>query len=451
MANAEVSRRQFLATAGGAVAGASLLAGRALGEVRPRPNVVLVIVDTLRADVLGCYGFVENTSPELDALARQGVLFEHAIAPSSWTLPSIGAFLTSQHTRSLGLYDTSDYLQDTYPTLAQILHSHGYLALGITANAMIDSTAGFARGFDWYIDADADWKAEGKRTKTSDEVFREALELADGKGERPAYLQINIMETHEYDRGDGKLTRPEFCDAFEHIENRAHRRDYLHAVRQVSVDTTRFVRDLLDKPGWEDTLFVILADHGEGLDDHGHVWLSTGHGKLLYESVVRVPLIFYHRNGGLSAARVGQPVRLLDLAPTILDHVGLPVPEAIEGVSLRPCLAGSLFKRTLPEFFISEVFNSNRDKSAVYSPTWKYIENRDLQAGCNEFELQRIGVTEDGKRTDRIREHADVAARMSAFLAEWKVGHPKVQAVQVKDVTDDARQREQQLRALGYF
>ncbi len=105
-----------------------------------RPNIVLIIIDTLRADKLGCYGFPENTSPEIDRIANKGILFENVISQSSWTRPSIGSMLTSLYPRTVGIYkEEFDILHDRYETLAEILNDNGYYTMGITANPNINS------------------------------------------------------------------------------------------------------------------------------------------------------------------------------------------------------------------------------------------------------------------------------------------------------------------------
>jgi arylsulfatase A-like enzyme len=449
--NSTLSRKQFLKAVGGMTLAAHLAGGRASAQETARPNVVLIIADTLRADVLGSYGCKLPTSPELDALAGQSVQFDCVFAPSSWTLPSIGSLLTSQPPRTLGLFKSTHYLQDRWPTLGEALKGAGYQTFGVTANAMINQVAGFGRGFDQYIDADIDWKSEGRRTRTSDEIFRDALQLAGQKSGAPGYLQINIMETHEYYRGAGKLTRAEFENEFPKAPNTGNRREYLQSVRQVSVDSARFVQELSALPGWENTLFVFLSDHGEGLNDHPAVWQSERHGTLLYESMVRVPMLFHHPGGNLKPARVRQAVSLLDMMPTVLARVNVPAPNNLAGRSLQPLLDGRLQDESLPEFLVAETYSEERDKSAVHSISWQYVLNRDMQAGCNERELQRLGVPANGKKTDEIERWPGAAKAMNTYFTQWNKKYPKGESVRVQDVSGDVGDREEQLKALGYL
>lgn len=449
----QLTRNEFLRLAGAALALPALLPQAAFTlEETPKPNIVLLIVDTLRADVLGSYGGQRNATPELDALAADSVQFDHANSSSSWTLPASGALLTSQHPRSLGLYWATHYLQDFYPTLAQVLQVYGYRTYGATANAVINSVAGFARGFDEYIDTDVNWELAGPRTKRSDEIFKEGLTLAAKKDAAPGYLQLNIMEVHEYYRGDGALTRPEFLEEFPDVPTLAQERQYFQALRQVSVDTAKFIADLRALPQWQNTLFVLLGDHGEGLANHPNVWNSKRHSTLLYESMIRVPLLFHHPEAGLTAKRVSDPVHLLDVMPTILDYVGLPEPAPLQGYSLLDKIRGGKPNLSRPEYLVAEthIYSPRVEKSAVYSAEWKFIENHDLQAGCNEYELQRMGVKENGKKTDEIGSHPEVAKTMREFLDAWQKNYPKVDPVFVRDIAGTS-DREQELEALGYF
>lgn len=414
-----------------------------------RPNIVLIVLDTLRADALGCYGSAVGASPELDALAAEGVQFNNVTACASWTLPSIGSIITGRYPRSLGLYESTDYLQDFAPTIAQQLKAAGYKTYGVTANAMINSIAGFSRGFDKYQDAEVNWKSTGRRTAPSDKVYADALKMLADKGDAPAYVQLNIMELHEYYRGDGALTRPEFAGLFPKLTRDAHRREYFQSLRQASIDTAVFISDLRARPGWKDTVFILLGDHGEGLNDHPRVWMSSGHGTLLYRSMIGVPMIWHYPGGNFVPAEVYSPVSLLDVAPAILEIAGAGAPRQLDGVSLGPFLYGKSIPAARPAL-VTETYGTGIEKIACHSTAWSYVHNRDYHAGCREYELQRVGSFVDGKHTDVSLEHPDVTYRLSTFLQKWEETHPKATAVKVSDVSDPGT-RKLELEALGYI
>lgn len=444
----ELSRRAFLASSGVALAGMAL--GAQADPAPPvRPNILLLIIDTLRADALGCHGNPLGASVELDALAAEGVQFMNAISASSWTLPSIGSLITGRYPRTLGLYDTTDYLADHAPSIAQSLQAAGYATWGITANAVINSVAGFGRGFQQYQDANINWEHPGKRTASSDAVFRDALALVRAKDAAiPGYLQINIMETHEYYRGAGRLTRPEFDALYPEVTASAGRRAYFQALRQASIDTGKFIRELRALPGWSDTVVVIAGDHGEGLNDHPRVWQSSSHGALLYASNVSVPLIVHGLRGTPRPGKVYEPVSLLDIHPTLLEVAGVALPPGCEGQSLLPTLRGETPLVRGP--LITETYNANNDKIACHSSAWSYLHHRDYHAGCSEFELQPLRGYIDGKHTNRIQAHPDIARDMANAIKTWEATHPKRPAIKVSEV-GDAGDRQQQLEALGYL
>ena len=288
------------------------------------------------------------------------------------------------------------------------------------------------------------------RLATAAMIFDRAFESLDenaGDG-RPVYLQLNIMEMHEYWRKNRHLNRKEFLKLYPD-EDHFGRQRYLQALRQVSRDVASFIESLVERPGWRNTLFVIHADHGEGLDSHPNIMRSYSHGRVLYESNVRVPLILYHPAWSIPAARVDRMVRLMDVMPTILDFVGAPIPEDINGRSLMPLFDGSGGPVDLPDYVVTETEYEDFEKLGVYSDTWKYFDNRDEHLGTNRFALQAVGKPENGRRTDHIAQHQDEAARLRAYLEEWEARHPKVPATALdKALSPEIRE---QLEAIGYI
>lgn len=444
-----------------------------------RPNVVLIIVDTLRADALGSYDpAAAGLSPEIDALAARGVRLAQVTASSSWTRPSIGSLLTGQTPRTLGLYrETFDVLPESATTLAEALRASGYETVGVTANPNINSVFGFEQGFDRYVDSRVVWpwmtpepgqRQRNRATTLPDartilgDMLEHARAHTAGPDRKPTYMQITLMDVHE----GWRLVRPEFRQ-----DDRGRvgvPKGYWDAVRQVSHDIGAFVDALATVPGWGHTLFVITSDHGQGLDDHPDVERSWGHGRLLYGSQVDVPVIFYHpsssgsgpwswlvsrftgRGQRLEPRTVERPVRLLDLAPTILERVGVATPPGTAGRSLaRLVTDGDDPGLELPGYFVSETHYQGVDKIAVHTPAWTYIENRDHHEGLNPRELQPRGIRENGRLTDRIDDEPDVAADLAALLAGWESRHPELPATQPSEAVSP--EELEQLRALGYM
>ncbi len=422
-----------------------------------RPNVVLIIIDTLRADKLGCYGCPQGPSPELDELASQGVRFEQVVAQCTWTRPSIGSILTSLYPRSIGLYEQDNQiLNDRFDTLAEVLQKHGYYTVGMTANPHLNRVFNFDQGFDHYLDSNIIFdfmnpeRDKGlwaqTRAKSARELFHSVLQLLNSRRPAlPCYVQLNIMEMHEAFLPNHSLTREEYRGLFPGAADRR----YLQALRQVSADVSDFVRALSARPGWEDTLFVLTSDHGESLQEHPHVFRTGSHGDLLYATQVMVPLIFYHPQWTSGGRSVERPVRLLDVMPTILDFVGIRPPDAIVGKSLVPLFDHEPGQVELPELFVVETEFRESRKCAVYSREWKYIENDDSYTGVNPRELQPVGIEEDGKLTDRIADHVEIADSMREFLLAWRERYPRAESTPYEEQI--SAEELSQLKSLGYM
>ncbi len=444
---------------------AALLCLAACADEAPRPsNIVLVIIDTLRADKVSSYGCEVDTSPALTVLAEQGMQFDSVIAQSSWTLPSVGSMLTSRYPRSLGLkMEDGQMVPDEAVTLAEILQREGYATFGITANPNLNSRYNFHQGFDHYSDSSVVFHRrdasipEGSISylnaplRSTPEILAETLEFARGLGgDRPGYIQLNLMEVHEWIKPDQYL-RPEYRGLFE--EEVAA--PYLCAIRQVTDDTVAFIHDLASLPGWEDTLFIVTSDHGEGLGDHPDVPRSMGHGSLLYGSHIRVPWIVYNpiwQRGvgqGPSVRRVAAPLRLLDLVPTTLDALGVPVPPDCRGTSAWPLALGQTDRMDTPEFMVTETYFRGVDKISAVGGQWQYINNRAKHPGVPRHELQANDQRPNGIQTDVSSTQRREVRRMRAFLEDWELRHPSAEPVPL--VGELSPEAEGQLRAIGYL
>lgn len=425
------------------------------------PNVVLLIIDTLRADRLGMYGgeaheqLPAGVSPELDALAAGGVRFARAISQSSWTRPSIGSLLTSRHPRTLGIYvEREEGLDDEFETVAEVLRASGYRTLGFTANPNINTVYNFNQGFDDYADSGVVWswmREPGRRRPTrplqlpgAQDMFRDALDRVDAMPEGPVYLQFDLMEVHEHLR-PSEMLRAEYEDLFEDREDA----NYLRSIRQVSADIGAFLETLLALPRFENTLVIVTSDHGEGLDSHPHVRRSQGHGRLVYDSQNWVPLFMHHTGGRLLEGHVvSRQVRLLDLMPTLLDFIAIEGPEEMDGVSLMPLLADEEADVDLPPFFVVETHFRGASAAGLYGANVKFVHHQRRIRGTNRTEIQRNFVYEDGSHTDLGREKPAIRNAMSRYLERWMEETPR--ADPFRPTSGVSREEIEQLRAIGY-
>jgi arylsulfatase A-like enzyme len=434
-------------------------------EPKNRPNVVLIIIDTLRADKVGSYGCKEETTPALDRLAAKGVQFDRTIAQAPWTRPSVGSLLTSMYPRTVGLYrEENEILNDRFTLLSEVLQRHGYTTLGLTANPNMNTVYNFHRGFDEYHDSNVlfGWMdiTEGKVARgrvslpPAPEMFETALRyLKENEGKKPFYIQINVMEVHEWvaNKPSTNMLLPEYETYFaKEGEEEDKYVKYLRLTRQVTDQIGEFVKAIQSLPGAEDTLFIFVSDHGEGLGDHPKVFRSEYHGRILYESQMMVPWIMYREGWTPARARIRQDVRLLDLMPTLLDYLDIPAPEGIEGKSLMPLINGEVDKLNLGNFYPVETYFKGENKVGIYGLNWMYIHNRTPHRGLPRYEVHARGKgPQNGPATNKYKEQPKVVQAMRRFLSVWERNFEKAEPTPAK--TELSQEERDQLEAIGYL
>jgi arylsulfatase A-like enzyme len=318
-----------------------LLAAAVSCGMGPPPSVVFFAVDTLRADHLGCYGYPRPTSPRLDALSRESVLFEHAISQSPWTLPAFASMLTgvvpSRHGAGRGkrcIFGGCGGLFAGRGMLGERFIAAGYRTAAFVSNGFAGPAVGLGRGFET-----AEVVYGGSAT-----VDR-AIAWLEQNHTVPLFLFVVVVEPHApyVPRPDdaAPFLDPSYAGPIGTKFSGVVDPNWTDADRQRVVDlydgevrtADRLlgrVLDALPRLGIDErTLVVFAADHGEELFDHG----SVGHGHTMYDELLRVPLLVRFP-GGTPSGRVDRQVRTMDVFPTILDAVGIPVPSGLDGVSL---------------------------------------------------------------------------------------------------------------------
>src|SRR5262245_971563 len=311
--------------------GAGVLAWRAYRTrgVRRDPglSVLLISIDTLRADALGCYGRKDAATPWIDRLARAGVRFETAHAHNVVTLPSHANLLSGRYPFEHGVRDNSGFrFPEDRPTLATLLQARGYRTGAFVSAFVLDARFGLGRGFDVYDD-----RLGGKETTTAfvmperrgAQTVAAAKAWLDGARGAPTFAFVHIYEPHF------PYAPPEpFASRF--------RADpYAGEVAAADAILEPLLAPLLAAGASGRTLVLLTSDHGESLGQHG----ERTHGVFAYEATLRVPLILY-APGLLQPGVVHAPARHVDVLPTLLDALGLPVPDDLPGRSLLPIIAG---------------------------------------------------------------------------------------------------------------
>jgi len=306
-----------------------------------KPNIVLIVVDALRPDHLGCYGYHRPTSPSIDALAEEGIAFETVITQAPWTKGSFSSILTSLYPFQHGVLDWSAVMADTLVTLPELLEQNGYNTMFVVNMIGLTGRFNVLKGFSQISEAG---KYERKGKATTDD----AIELMKASSE-PYFIIIHYYDAH------GPYKPPlKYLDLVAGPEERerlvatgANRQEpgslrerkilnYDGCIRFADHCISRIV-DYVDQAGSRDrTVFMVTADHGEALGEHG----IFGHGATVYEDVLKVPLIVSYPAAYPGPVRIATQVRLLDLHPTILELAGRGGQERGEGVSLLPLIEG---------------------------------------------------------------------------------------------------------------
>jgi arylsulfatase A-like enzyme len=339
-----------------------------------RDNVVLIIIDTIRPDRLGCYGYSLPTSPNIDRFASQGALFKQAVTCAPVTLPSVSAMLTSTYpvfnnVRYNGLF----FLDDSAVTLAEILKEHGYATAAFVGAFPLDSRFKVNQGFDVY-DADfSDSERRSERTwighevetfeRTAAEVNRHALAWLRENKDKRFFLMVHYFDPH----WPHEAPSPEYARKFESPYNA----EVAYTDEQVGK-----LLDAIDELGLrQDTLVVLTGDHGEGLGAHG----EPTHGVYVFDTTVLIPLILRRPGRVQEGQTVAHMVRSIDIMPTILDFLRIsPVPHA-QGVSLLPALKGEfrsepiLLETHLPYYESGDTGHLPMKVTGLRTPEWKLV------------------------------------------------------------------------------
>ena len=288
------------------------------------PNVVLITIDTLRADHLGCFGYQQIKTPNIDGLAADGTLFTRAFTTVPVTLPSHATMLTGTYPMLSGMHDFSgNKLSLQQPTLATVLKQSGYATGAVVAAAVLDSRFGLNQGFDFYYDHfDFNRLDEANLDETErpgNQVADQALDWLAKNSQKKFFFWMHLYDPHfPY--------RPPEPYATEYASH-LYDGEIAFADEQVG----RLLRFLKDKGLYQNTIIVLSGDHGESLGEHG----EKTHGFFIYNATMHVPLII-HLPGKTAASKVATPVSLVDLMPTVLAAVGANAPAQVQGRSLLP-------------------------------------------------------------------------------------------------------------------
>lgn len=387
--------------------------------------IVLISIDTLRADRLPAYGYEQIPTPAIDALAADGVVFDRAYSHSPQTLPAHASIFTGRLPFEHGVRDNVGFsVKQGERVLARMLRERGFATAGVVSAYVLRKEAGVAQGFDFF-DAELPQAAPGMSFAQVQRDGAESVAVADrwlnGQTSPRFFLFVHLYEPHtpysppvrfaKYDAYDGEIA---YADEL----------------------VGRLLQSLKDRGLYDKATIILLGDHGEGLGDHG----ETEHGVFLYDESIRVPLIVKMPRGAGAGRRIAQPVQHIDLAPTILDLVGAPRPGGLRGRTLKPILAGE--RDTVSEQGIySEALYSRYHFG--WSELYAITDDRYRLIKAPREELYDLQDDPDETRNivdDRAQTRVALRSALDRLIAGRAIAAPS-------QVSEEDRER---LQALGY-
>jgi arylsulfatase A-like enzyme len=453
-------------------------------ETEPRWNALILVPDTVRADHLSSNGYPRSTSPALDALAREGANFSQAITVAPRTWQSFAAILTGLYPPHHGvrfLFD--DPLSAETPTLATLLRERGYETIAFDSLPFLERITGGV-GFDEYVQASLD-----PRRSLDEVLIDRASEWISRDRRAPFFVFVRMIGAHwPYERNEWTEAF-EACEAHDHrfnegtygtgppgrgkrgvrLTDRDARREQIWTVdfdeaalehmiahydakiRATDALIGRLIERLRTSGALDDTLVVVSSDHGESFGEHGYLQ----HGPRVDDAVMRVPLIIrlpQHHPSSRPGRVIDELVRAIDIAPTVLDALGVPVPDTMDGVTLLPAIrgesvpelwaygeSGRSFRGLDPERHLPGVAGKHR---MVRTARFKLV----FVPGPDGGEFRLFDLEDDpGERRDVAAKHSDAVNELRALLAS--VMADDVSPSRDRSLTADEIET---LRALGY-
>lgn len=446
-------RRRWRAVIDGAVVLAAVLAFAGCQREPARPDVLLVTIDTLRADHCSAYGYEVPTTPNLDRFARSGVLYRRAYAESSTTAPSHAVLMTGRHFRTLGVTRNGSIVPDDAVTLAEAMHGAGYATAAFVSSFPVMTRFGFSQGFDEYDDRftpeDASLGRRGMaepHDRLGEATLARAVNwLGARKDPRPLFAWVHFVDPHAPYRAPERF-RAKWPDDAAPSDLR-YDAEVHYADKQLGRLLEAFERLT---PGREDFV-IVTSDHGEGLGDHG--WQS--HGVNLHEEAVRVPLVASWPSRLGSGRVVEDPVALVDVAPGVLRLLGIQGPTFAHG--------REMFGRTdpaRPVFLQRRDYHSTKEKGRrvagqmtavvengsklILAPDEDRRELYDLRKDPTERH-ELLGGAAGQSRSATPAHEEEAARRLEGALDRWMQAVPAAGEDQPLD--EDTLKA---LRSLGY-
>lgn len=411
----------------------------------PHSNIILISVDTLRADHLGCYGYKKNTSPHIDKFSKESILFKQNIAHAPTTLPSHASIFTSLIPSHHGSFHTP--LSEDVLTMAEILKLQGYKTVSFNDGGYVSAKFGFDQGFDLY---DSFLKApQGTFKNRVNKAIRWIKENHPDK----FFLFLHTYEVHHpytpkekyltlfEDDYSGNLPSDISVDLLRDINEKKlaiHQEDKSHIIntydaeiRSMDESFSELLNFLKEYNLYDTTLIIFTSDHGEEFGEHG---LMSWHGVTLFDEVLHIPLIIKFPNSTFSNTIVRQQVGSIDILPTLLDVIGIETSDIFEGSSLVDSIKG----KKISSYVVSEI---GKQEKSIRTESLKYYRKHSSEML---FDL----IKDPLEQNDISYNHLNKTAKLKKELESFLDKRPQIFN---KDQPNIDKKTLEVLKALGYI
>jgi len=429
-------------------------------------DIILIIIDTLRADHLGCYGYKRPITPNIDALAGDGIRFATCISQAPWTIPSIMSIMTSMYPSVNGVKDVKSRLDPMRSTLAEAMKEGGYRTAGLVSHTFVDRRFGFADGFERYDDKGAIHKGAGVTTNLATSM------IDDLRGD-DFFFFVHYFDPHfpydppaPYDTlfttagREKKTITWKDMKQYAHINNPLPPRElerliglYDGEINYTDAMVGKFIGHLKKIGIYDRSTILLTADHGEEFKDHG----SMGHTRTLYDELIHVPLIIKLPHSEKAGTVIRDQVRSLDIAPTLLHLAGADIPGEFQGVDLSPFWTKGDYHVCLPAHsetsrhaILRSIRAGNYKYIEVVRPSFYHTVKGKSPRIHETYDLGRDSEEKNDLEEDEAAPQASLRKSLFQWISSSEIEHeflPK--AGGTEEVTYDKETLER-LKALGY-
>jgi arylsulfatase A-like enzyme len=451
-----ISRRDILkfGLQGGLVASLSpYLSGYSNRPFGEKTNVIVIVMDTTRVDRLGCYGYSRQTSPNIDELAKDSLVYDRAIAPSSWTLPSHASLFTGKFASSHGArYDSkgpfalSDAIAgrsryDLYRvrglakdelTLAMVLKQEGYATGAVVAAIWLKKIFGLNKGFEFYDDAGV----ETINSRLAKSVTASAIDWIDKTRQKKFFLFLNYFDAHAPympPEDFAKVFKPETFLRRGRPTRGSYNALYDAEILYVDHYIGQLLKKLKEYNLYDKTMIIVTADHGELLGEHN----KYRHGYDLYQEEIHIPMLIKYPHGEVSPARTATRVQLVDIMPIILERLKIDVPDGCQG-NFPPNLGHPIVSEVSP-LPMEDVGGNWR---AIYDGDFKFIWNskgNHLLFNLKNDPGEKVNLFEQRQRADQM------LSKLNRYMSNLPAPGPVAEQQQQLD-----EKTKNTLKSLGY-